>query len=316
MTLVETMIGGARRRIQPALPGMPSVSPAAAASTIDPVCTVLLPCGLSWGSVRLGPAARLFCWHCTHVAVRMRALMRLHCMLGGASRSVLGGTSASVRPGEAGSRFRATIRVASLHPQAPVAEPGHPAVRHGARQLRLRQRPGAHEMLPPGRGGGRRRRDMAALPRVPLPLAVRPGLAAQGARPAQPQRLLTTAGCAITGFIIAAHSAVVVMPVYACEAVLHALVMLIPDGGILLGWEPSSLLRMMGTGCARAPQGCKHHNPDGCRWCPICILFPCMNFMRRIANHMKLLQGAHRAPVTSSPGRCCSIYQALPGHRS
>jgi len=102
VTLAETQTAPARQRFQPALSGTPSVSPAAAARSIDPVCTVLLPCSLSWGSVRLGPDALLFCWHCTHVAVRMRALMRLHCVLGGTSRSVLGCTSRSVRLGEAG----------------------------------------------------------------------------------------------------------------------------------------------------------------------------------------------------------------------
>ena len=44
--------------------------------------------------------------------------------------------------------------------------------------------------------------------------------------------------------------------------------------------------------CAR--QGCLRHKPDGCTRgpvCPTCILFPSLIFMRKVSNHLKLLQG-------------------------
>lgn len=46
--------------------------------------------------------------------------------------------------------------------------------------------------------------------------------------------------------------------------------------------------------CAR--QGCLRHKPDGCTRrpvCPTCILFPCLIFMRKVSNHLKLLQGLY-----------------------
>ena len=45
-------------------------------------------------------------------------------------------------------------------------------------------------------------------------------------------------------------------------------------------------------------QGCTCHKPEGCLregrddpLCPVCIINPCLQILRKIANHLELLKG-------------------------